>query len=102
MATAWTTKDASSSRFVTPLFMESSLNPINCSLIATALVPIAAAFRVAPQIHQRIAHDVVDIGAMVGHGVGRNDDAVVALDRLHQGRHHHRTGAEADEHVHRA
>jgi hypothetical protein len=51
MATAWTTKDAFSSRFVTPLFMESSLNPIKCSLIGTALVPIAAAFRVAPQIH---------------------------------------------------
>jgi MFS family permease len=29
-------------RFVTPLFMGSALNPINSSLIATALVPIAA------------------------------------------------------------
>ena len=30
-------------RFVTPLYMGSVLNPINSSLIATALVPIAAA-----------------------------------------------------------
>jgi MFS family permease len=34
-------------RFVTPLFMGSSLNPINSSLIATALVPIAAAMHVS-------------------------------------------------------
>ena len=33
-------------RFVTPLFMGSALNPINSSLIATALVPIAAAVHV--------------------------------------------------------
>jgi MFS family permease len=34
-------------RFVTPMFMGSSLNPINSSLIATALVPIAAAVGVS-------------------------------------------------------
>jgi MFS family permease len=34
-------------RFVTPLFMGSTLNPINSSLIATALVPIAAAVHVS-------------------------------------------------------
>ena len=33
-------------RFVTPLFMGPALNPINSSLIATALVPIAAAVHV--------------------------------------------------------
>jgi MFS family permease len=34
-------------RFVTPLFMGSTLNPVNSSLIATALVPIAAAVNVS-------------------------------------------------------
>ena len=34
-------------RFVTPLYMGSALNPINSSLIATALVPIAAAVHVS-------------------------------------------------------
>jgi MFS family permease len=34
-------------RFVTPLMMGSTLNPINSSLIATALVPIATAMRVS-------------------------------------------------------
>jgi MFS family permease len=34
-------------RFVTPLFLGSALNPINSSLIATALVPIAAAMHVS-------------------------------------------------------
>ena len=34
-------------RFVTPLYMVSALNPINSSLIATALVPIAAAVHVS-------------------------------------------------------
>lgn len=34
-------------RFVTPLFMGSSLNAINSSLIATALVLIAAAVHVS-------------------------------------------------------
>jgi MFS family permease len=34
-------------RFVTPMFMGSALNPVNSSLIATALVPIAAAMRVS-------------------------------------------------------
>ncbi|MEV8514881.1 MFS transporter [Dactylosporangium sp. NPDC051484] len=34
-------------RFVTPLFMSSSLNPVNSSLIATALVPIAHAMGVS-------------------------------------------------------
>jgi len=33
-------------RFVTPLFLGSALNPINSSLIATALVPIAGALHV--------------------------------------------------------
>ena len=35
------------SRFVTPLYMGSALNPINSSAIATALVPIAAAMGVS-------------------------------------------------------
>jgi hypothetical protein len=34
-------------RFVTPLSIGSVLNPINSSLIATALVPIAAAVHVS-------------------------------------------------------
>ncbi|MDQ0190006.1 MFS transporter [Alicyclobacillus cycloheptanicus] len=34
-------------RFVSPLYMGSTLNPINSSLIATALVPIAADLRVS-------------------------------------------------------
>lgn len=34
-------------RFVIPLYMGSTLNPINSSIIATALVPIAAALRVS-------------------------------------------------------
>lgn len=34
-------------RFVTPLFVGSALNPINSTLIATALVPIAADMRVS-------------------------------------------------------
>lgn len=34
-------------RFVTPLYMGSTLNPINSSIIATALVPIALALHVA-------------------------------------------------------
>jgi MFS family permease len=39
--------DPFSWRFVTPLFMGSALNPINSTLIATALVPIAAAMHVS-------------------------------------------------------
>jgi MFS family permease len=39
--------DAFAWRFVTPLYMGSALNPINSSLIATALVPIAAAVGVS-------------------------------------------------------
>jgi predicted MFS family arabinose efflux permease len=39
--------DAFAWRFVAPLFMGSALNPINSSLIATALVPIAAAVDVS-------------------------------------------------------
>lgn len=39
-------KNAFGGRFVSPLFMGSSLNPINSSLIATALVQIAAAVNV--------------------------------------------------------
>ena len=38
---------AFSRRFVTPLFLGSTLNPINSTLIATALVPIARAVHVA-------------------------------------------------------
>ena len=38
--------DPFSWRFVTPLFVGSALNPVNSSLIATALVPIAAAMHV--------------------------------------------------------
>jgi MFS family permease len=34
-------------RFVTPMFLGSALNPVNSSLIATALVPIAAAMHVS-------------------------------------------------------
>jgi MFS family permease len=41
------TENAFSWRFVAPLFMGSALNPINSSLIATALVPIAAALHVS-------------------------------------------------------
>ena len=40
-------KNAFSWRFTTPLFMGSALNPVNSSLIATALVPIAAAMHVS-------------------------------------------------------
>jgi len=39
--------NAFSWRFITPLFMGSALNPVNSSLIATALVPIAAAMHVS-------------------------------------------------------
>jgi MFS family permease len=39
--------DAFSWRFVTPMFLGSSLNPVNSSLIATALVPIAATLHVS-------------------------------------------------------
>jgi MFS family permease len=41
------TGNAFSWRFVAPLFMGSALNPVNSSLIATALVPIAAAMHVS-------------------------------------------------------
>ncbi|HEY3871422.1 MAG TPA: MFS transporter [Actinocrinis sp.] len=40
------TRRAFSWRFTTPLFVGSGLNPVNSSLIATALVPIAAALHV--------------------------------------------------------
>jgi len=42
-----TSENAFSWRFVTPMFLGSSLNPVNSSLIATALVPIAAAMHVS-------------------------------------------------------
>ena len=42
-----TTENPFSWRFVTPMFLGSSLNPVNSSLIATALVPIAAAMHVS-------------------------------------------------------
>ena len=41
------TDNAFSWRFVTPMFLGSSLNPVNSSLIATALVPIAAAMHIS-------------------------------------------------------
>lgn len=47
MAMTKSSDEAFSWRFITPLFMGSSLNPINSSLIATALVPIAAAVHVS-------------------------------------------------------
>lgn len=45
--TSVATKNAFSWRFVTPMLLGSSLNPVNSSLIATALVPIAAAMHVS-------------------------------------------------------
>jgi MFS family permease len=41
-----TTKEAFGWRFMTPLIVGSALNPVNSSIIATALVPIAAHFGV--------------------------------------------------------
>jgi MFS family permease len=41
------TSDSFSWRFVAPMLLGSSLNPVNSSLIATALVPIAAAMHVS-------------------------------------------------------
>jgi MFS family permease len=41
------TTSAFSWRFVTPMLMGSALNPVNSSLVATALVPIAAAMHVS-------------------------------------------------------
>lgn len=38
--------NAFSWRFVTPLFMGSALNPVNSSILGTALIPIAAAVQV--------------------------------------------------------
>ena len=46
-AASTTAQDAFGWRFVTPMFMGSALNPVNSSLIATALVPIAAAMGVS-------------------------------------------------------
>lgn len=46
-ATEQGTRNPFSWRFVTPMFMGSALNPVNSSLIATALVPIAAAMGVS-------------------------------------------------------
>jgi MFS family permease len=42
-----TARNAFGWRFVSPMFMGSALNPVNSSLIATALVPIAAAMGVS-------------------------------------------------------
>jgi MFS family permease len=53
-----TVSTAFSWRFVTPLLAGSALNPINTSLIATALVPIAAA------MHVSIAQTVVLVSAL--------------------------------------
>lgn len=41
------TENPFSWRFVAPLYMGSTLNPINSSMIATALIPIAAAMRIS-------------------------------------------------------
>ena len=41
------TKNPFDWRFVTPMLMGSALNPVNSSMIATALVPIAAAFHIS-------------------------------------------------------
>ena len=46
-AASTTAQGAFGWRFVTPMFMGSALNPVNSSLIATALVPIAAAMGVS-------------------------------------------------------
>jgi hypothetical protein len=45
-ATAPATRVAFGWRFMTPLVVGSALNPVNSSIIATALVPIATHFRV--------------------------------------------------------
>jgi nicotinamidase-related amidase/MFS family permease len=50
--------DAFGWRFTTPLLMGSALNPINSSLIATALVPIAAA------VHVSVARTAVLVSAL--------------------------------------
>jgi len=52
------TDDAFSWRFVTPMFLGSSLNPVNSSLIATALVPIAAA------MHTSVGRTAVLVSAL--------------------------------------
>jgi MFS family permease len=52
------TDDAFSWRFVTPMFLGSALNPVNSSLIATALVPIAAA------MHTSVGRTAVLVSAL--------------------------------------
>jgi MFS family permease len=51
-------KHAFSSRFMTPLLMGAALNPINSSLIATALVPIAGA------MHVPVGHTAILISSL--------------------------------------
>lgn len=46
VAAAVDPEHAFSRRFLAPLYMGSALNPVNSSLIATALVPIAAAVHI--------------------------------------------------------
>jgi hypothetical protein len=41
-------RNAFSWRFVTPMLLGAALNPVNSSVIATALVPIAAACAAGP------------------------------------------------------
>jgi MFS family permease len=50
--------NAFSWRFVTPMFLGSALNPVNSSLIATALVPIAAA------MHASVGRTAVLVSAL--------------------------------------
>jgi MFS family permease len=58
MAASETSDHAFSWRFVAPMYMGSALNPINSSLIATALVPIAAA------VHVSVGRVVVLVSAL--------------------------------------
>jgi MFS family permease len=58
MAASETSSRAFSWRFVAPMYMGSALNPINSSLIATALVPIAAA------VHVSVGRVVVLVSAL--------------------------------------
>jgi MFS family permease len=58
MAASGTSDNPFSWRFVAPMYMGSALNPINSSLIATALVPIATA------VHVSVGQVVVLVSAL--------------------------------------
>ncbi|MET8183587.1 hypothetical protein [Streptomyces sp. NPDC005336] len=60
-----TTTNAFSWRFVTPLLTGSAINAINSSLIATALVPIAAA------VHVSVGRTAVLVSALYLAGAAR-------------------------------